>query len=403
MKRLFLQVVLTVFLFSLVLTSSDSLRVDSPWEVGFVDGENVSLPCNFTLDDDSGPIDLRKLEVEWINGPTILTYKNGKIETSSSYKGRLMMNEQNLRNGDATLILNNVTEMDVLTCIVTYSGEMRRDTIHLYPKLFVHCPEFIVASPGEESNFTCNFSSGSHGVQIFIDSPAFSIEWEKDSNKHLIARFSKVQEQYMDGVSMSMSEIHPRTFSLAFQSVNPDDYGNYTCKVYYPHYIQGSAVTALYKGHVMVKSTKTVEVTPGDDSNFIYTFSLDTQEGSPSIDNSLLSIEFHKDSNNNLFYLFQNGEEQVLDEKIKISRNPNKDSFILTLKDVELHHRGTYTCTIRYPNHKEGSASTILLVRKSLSSVHITNPVVLDMIVNFFLLFSLLLKQVNRYTHKHPH
>ena len=115
-------------------------------------------------------------------------------------------------------------------------------------KLFVHCPEFIVASPGEESTFTCGFSPSSSRVQIFIDSPAFSIEWNKDSNKHTIARFSKIEEHYMDGLSMYVSRVHHGTFSLTFKSVKPDDYGNYTCKVNYPHCIQGSAVTALYKG-----------------------------------------------------------------------------------------------------------------------------------------------------------
>ena len=102
-----------------------------PPEVGFVDGENVSLPCTFTLDDNSEPIDLSKLEVKWINGPTILTYRNGKIEPSSWYKDRVMMNEQNLRNGDATLILHHVTEVTMLTCIVTYNGETQRDTVLL--------------------------------------------------------------------------------------------------------------------------------------------------------------------------------------------------------------------------------------------------------------------------------
>nr|BAE93396.1 immunoglobulin superfamily 3 [Eptatretus burgeri] len=355
--------VLVILFFSLFFTSICGLKVESPSEVGFVDGKNVSLPCIFTVNDHSEPIDLSKLELEWTNGHAILTYKNGKIETSSSFKGRVMMNEQNLRNGDASLILNNVTEVDMLTCIVTYNGETRRDTIILQYKLFVHCPKFIVASPGEESTFTCDFSSGSRGVQIFIDSPAFSIEWNKDSNKHPIARFSKIDEHYMDGLRMSMSKVHHGTFSLTFKSVKPDDYGNYTCKVNYPHYIQGSAVTALYKGHVMVKSANTVEVTTGDNSNFIYTFSLDTQEGSPSIDNSLLSIEFYKDSNKNPLYLFQNGEQQVLDERMRISRNANGDSFILILKNVEFHHNGTYTCTMCYPNYKEGSTSTILLVR----------------------------------------
>uniref|UniRef100_A0A8C4Q928 Ig-like domain-containing protein n=1 Tax=Eptatretus burgeri TaxID=7764 RepID=A0A8C4Q928_EPTBU len=159
-----------------------------------------------------------------------------------------MMNEQNLRNGDVTLILHNVTEVTMLICIVTYNGETRRDTVILNHKLFVHCPEFIVASSGEESTFTCNFSPSSRGVQIFIDSPAFSIEWEKDSNEHPIARFSKIREHHMDGLRMSVSKVHHGTFSLTIKSVKPDNYGNYTCKVNYPHYIQGSAVTALYKG-----------------------------------------------------------------------------------------------------------------------------------------------------------
>uniref|UniRef100_A0A8C4NCR6 Ig-like domain-containing protein n=1 Tax=Eptatretus burgeri TaxID=7764 RepID=A0A8C4NCR6_EPTBU len=159
-----------------------------------------------------------------------------------------MMNEQNLRNGDATLILNHVTQVDMLTCIVTYNGETRRNSIILQSKLFVHCPKFIEASPGEESTFTCNFSTGSSGVQIFIDSPAFSIEWNKDSNKQPIARFSNVREHHMDGLNMSVTGVHHGTFSSTFKSVNPDDYGNYTCKVNYPHCIQGSAVTTLYMG-----------------------------------------------------------------------------------------------------------------------------------------------------------
>ena len=119
--------------------------------MGFVDGENVSLPCTFTLDYNSGPIDLSKLEVEWIHGATILTYKNRKIEQSSSYKGRVMMSEQNLINGDATLILTNVTRVAMLTCIVTYNGETHGDTINLNCKfkssLFSHSGLFIYLPP----------------------------------------------------------------------------------------------------------------------------------------------------------------------------------------------------------------------------------------------------------------
>uniref|UniRef100_A0A8C4NEQ6 Uncharacterized protein n=1 Tax=Eptatretus burgeri TaxID=7764 RepID=A0A8C4NEQ6_EPTBU len=206
----------------------------------------------------------------------------------------------------------------------------------------------------------------------------------------------------MDGLRMSLSKVHHGTFSLTFKSVKPDDYGNYTCKVNYPHYIQGSAVTALYKGHMIVKSTNTVEVTTGEDSNFNYMVSLDTQEGSPSIDDSVLSIKFCKDSNKNPLYLFQNGEVQVQDERMTISRNPNWDHFILTLKDVEFHQNGTYTCMIYYPNYKEGSTSTILIVRSEEKHTKLFPGWTLCVLLPVMLLLLVVVVCYHKKTDKYP-
>uniref|UniRef100_A0A8C4Q1K4 Ig-like domain-containing protein n=1 Tax=Eptatretus burgeri TaxID=7764 RepID=A0A8C4Q1K4_EPTBU len=252
MKRLFIRNILPVLMSCLFITSSNSLKVVAPREVGVVDGEKAFLPCIFTLDDKSVPINISRLEVEWTNGPTILTYKNGRIEPYSekACKGHAMMNEQNLRNGDATLILSNTNPFEdtLFVCDVTYNDETDWGVVKLKPKVLVHCPEFIVAPPVKESTVMCNFSLGSRGIPPSFDPSYLSIRWYKDSNKSSFARFTKGQEHHMDGVSMSVSEVRPDTFSLTLKSVKPDDYGYYTCKVNYPRCFPGYAVTALYMG-----------------------------------------------------------------------------------------------------------------------------------------------------------
>ncbi|XP_053550506.1 uncharacterized protein LOC128641937 [Bombina bombina] len=83
-------------------------------------GSNVSLPCTFTVDE--SPLKLNFLALLWKFGDLDIFTRDNKRKYSNP---RVVFNEGNVRKGDATLVLQNVSTSDEgsYTCTVVYSPE----------------------------------------------------------------------------------------------------------------------------------------------------------------------------------------------------------------------------------------------------------------------------------------
>ncbi|KAK2899441.1 hypothetical protein Q8A73_012570 [Channa argus] len=201
-------------------------------------GDTVTLPCQ-------APRNTNVQVVQWIrrdlNNPTVCFYRDGKCENSHpSFKGRVQLNRDRVKNGDVSLILKNVMISDsgAYECrVIQGESKRRKRDVHLddgdliKPIVYLTVGNsglLITAEPGDTVTLPCQAPRNTT-VQV--------VEWiRRDLNNPTVCfyRDGKCENShpsFKGRVQLNRDRVKNGDVSLTLKNVMISDSGAYECHV----------------------------------------------------------------------------------------------------------------------------------------------------------------------------
>nr|XP_020475825.1 V-set domain-containing T-cell activation inhibitor 1-like [Monopterus albus] len=204
-------------------------------------GQNVNLPCK-TNSSHIRAVEWTKTDLE--EPEYVLFYRDGHLDGAdqhSSFKGRVDLLDRQMKNGDLTLSLRNVTSTDTGTyeCRVSAGGSGRRKRAKIKGDLISRVklelkqhPDQInkTAEPGENITLPCRAPSSTNITVV---------EWIRpDLRPEYVFVYRSMQhdpdnqhEFFKDRVELEDSEMKDGNVSLVLRNVTTGDRGTYECRV----------------------------------------------------------------------------------------------------------------------------------------------------------------------------
>ncbi|XP_035985229.1 neural cell adhesion molecule 2-like [Fundulus heteroclitus] len=206
-----------------------------PTNITVEPGQNVILPCRTP---DSKPV----IAVEWsrtdLGSEYVLLYRNDRINLEHqhpSFKNRVDLQEGQIKAGDVSLVLKNVSTDDRGTyeCrVIQTETNSRRQTV-LYINL-------DVVPPPDQRNMTAELGQNVTLPCRALDSkPIIVVEWDRtDLGVEYVILFRNDQfdlenqhPSFKNRVDLQEGQIKDGDVSLTVKNVVTDDRGTYECRV----------------------------------------------------------------------------------------------------------------------------------------------------------------------------
>ncbi|XP_028420591.1 hemicentin-2-like [Perca flavescens] len=308
-----------------------------------VPGQDVILPCEAA--------DSSIRVVKWtrpdLKPDIVLLYSDGHLETynqNPSFKDRVELVDRELKDGNVSLILKNVSRHDTGTyeCRVKTgdSGHTKRDT-DPDPIRTVHLqvPDLIVvAVPGQDVNLSCQAA----------DSSLRAVKWSRDDlepDTVLLYRDGHLDTDHQypsfkDRVELVDRDLKDGEVSLTLKNVNKHDAGTYKCEVKTDDTDQIRPIRTI---RLQVPDLNVVKV-PGDD------VILPCQAAKSNIgvvkwsrpDLKPDTVLFYRDGHLNTDDQHSSfkGRVELVDRDLK-----DRDTSLI-LKHVNKHDAGIYNCRV---------------------------------------------------------
>ncbi|XP_035985231.1 tyrosine-protein kinase-like otk isoform X1 [Fundulus heteroclitus] len=198
-------------------------------------GQNVTLPCRTP---DSKPV----VGVEWdrtdLGSEYVLLYRNNQFDLEKqhpSFKNRVDLKEGQIKDGDVSLVLKNVSTDDRGTyeCLVVQTEINRRRQTVLYINL-------DVVPPPDQRNITAELGQNVTLPCRALDiKPVIVVEWDRtDLGVEYVILFRNNQfdlenqhPSFKNRVDLQEGQIKDGDVSLTVKNVVTDDRGTYECRV----------------------------------------------------------------------------------------------------------------------------------------------------------------------------
>ncbi|KAM4565009.1 coxsackievirus and adenovirus receptor homolog [Fundulus diaphanus] len=220
----------------LALTSIFILSASAdPTNITAEPGQNVTLPCRAP---DSKPV----VAVEWnrkdLGVEYVLLYRNNKFDLEQqhpSFKNRVDLEEGQIKDGDVSLVLKNVSTDDRGTyeCLVIQTETNHNRETVLYINL-------DVVPPPDQRNMTAELGQNVTLPCRALDiKPIIVVEWDRpDLGAEYVILFRNDQfdlenqhPSFKNRVDLQQKEIKAGDVSLIVKNVVTDDRGTYECRV----------------------------------------------------------------------------------------------------------------------------------------------------------------------------
>ncbi|XP_078101633.1 butyrophilin-like protein 2 isoform X4 [Sander vitreus] len=312
-------------------------------------GDDVILPCQAA--------DSSIRAVEWtrpdLKPPDyVLLYRDGHLDPTyqhPSFKDRVELVDRDLKDGDVSLILKNVSSIDNGTyeCRVKPGGSKRkkRAIIDSEPirtiRLQVTEPDLIVVvNPGDDVTLPCQAA----------DSSIRAVEWTRpdlEPDTVLLYRDGRLTPTYQhpsfkDRVELVDRDLKDGDVSLSLKNVRSIDAGTYECRVKTGDTDQIRLIRTV---RLQVPDLIVVPVNPGDD------VILPCQ----AADSSIRAVEWTRpDLEPDYVLLYRDGrldselQHPSFKDRVELVDRDLKDRDVsLTLKNVRSIDVGTYECQVK--------------------------------------------------------
>ncbi|XP_067380681.1 butyrophilin subfamily 2 member A1-like isoform X3 [Channa argus] len=199
-------------------------------------GENVSLPC---LAHKNSPIIVIGWHRRDLETGYVFLYRDGQSDPDvehPSYINRVELKDKQMKDGDISLILKNVTNSDTGTyeCHViqgeTDQGKTNETICIINLRVFKPVQN-ITARPGENVSLSCS---------VHKNSPILVIEWRRrfQNISDVVSVYRDGQSDpeqqhpfYIDGVEQKDKQMKDGDVSLILKNLEIQDTGTYECRV----------------------------------------------------------------------------------------------------------------------------------------------------------------------------
>ncbi|XP_038586457.1 matrix-remodeling-associated protein 5-like isoform X2 [Micropterus salmoides] len=331
---------LLVFLLArLSPASSDVVRVKP--------GDDVILPCQ------AGEASIRA--VEWtrpdLESDYVLLYRDGRSDPTHqhpSFKDRVQLVDRELKDGDVSLILKNVSSNDAGTyeCRVA-AGDSRRkranietEPIRIYQ---LEVSDVVRVKPGDDVILPCQAGD------VFIR----AVEWTRPDLEPEYVLFyrgrrsdpTQQHPSFKDRVQLVDRELKDGDVSLILKNVSSNDAGTYECRVAAGDSRRKRANIETEPIRIIqLEVSDVVQVKPGDD------VILPCQAG----DVFIRAVEWTRPDLEPEYVLFYRGrrsdptqQHPSFKDRVQLVDRELKDGDVsLILKNVSSNDAGTYECRV---------------------------------------------------------
>ncbi|XP_056414415.1 tapasin-related protein-like isoform X2 [Hyla sarda] len=186
-------------------------------------GDSVLLDCAFTVDHQA------KISVTWSYRESsevkILSYNGDTKKLQNNWKDAYM-NVEELKTGNASLLVNNLKKEGLFTCTVSVASLFAEQQIHLYiresPLVTLNVGSALTLSEGDEQKFVCD-ASGYYPLDV-------NIEWLRE-----LPNTGLLPSVLSNVVYSSHKHNHNGTYSLSgfflYTASLQDNGVTFTCRV----------------------------------------------------------------------------------------------------------------------------------------------------------------------------
>ncbi|CAI5678498.1 unnamed protein product [Oreochromis niloticus] len=322
------------------------LHVDPPVPENITaeSGQNVTLTCRAP--------NINIFAVEWSRGSLgdeyVFVYRKSHFDPEHqhpSFKNRVDLQDRQMKDGDVSLILNNVTINDDGTykCRVYVEETKPRRLINII-HLTVDPPEQknITAESGQDVTLTCRAPNNN----IIV------LEWSRADlgDKYVLLYRDDVfapdnqHPSFKNRVDLQDRQMKDGDVSLILKDVTINDTGRYECRVFMKETKSWRSISIIYL-HVVLPEQKNITAESGQDVTLTCR----------APNENYITVEWSRaDLGDKHVLLYRDGkfvpDEQHLSFKNRVDLQDikMKDGDVsLILKDVTINDAGTYNCHVQ--------------------------------------------------------
>ncbi|XP_028420597.1 hemicentin-1-like [Perca flavescens] len=333
------------------LISTIRLQVTDLIVVTVDPGDDAILPCQAA--------DSSIIFVEWsrpdLEPDNVFLYRDGHLDTTyqnPSFKDRVELVDRDLKDGDVSLILKNVSSIDTGTykCLVITRGSGRtKGDIDSYQIITIRLQVIdrtVTVHPGDDVILPC----------WAADSSIRAVEWSRpdlEPDNVFLYRDGHLDTTYQnpsfkDRVELVDRDLKDRDVSLILKNVNINDNGTYECGVKTSGSTRKKRDTNsdhISTIRLQVPDLMEVTVDPGDD------VILPCQAAGSSI----RAVKWTRpDLEPDNVFLYRDGhldptyQHPSFKDRVELVDRDLKDGDAsLILKNVSTHDAGTYECRVK--------------------------------------------------------
>ncbi|XP_076734738.1 polymeric immunoglobulin receptor-like isoform X2 [Maylandia zebra] len=215
------------------LSSSLSLIVDPPAEKIIIaeSGQNVTLPCRDSNNNNITVVEWSKAD---LGDKYVFLHRDGQSVPANqhpSFKNRVDLHDRQMKDGDVSLILRNVTTADdgIYECSLLIGGTQAwRQSIDL---IILPAEKIITAKPGQDVTLTCRTPNNNNNT---------SVEWRRtdlESEYVLLYQHGHVDPSnqhpsFKNRVDLQDRQMKDGDVSLILRNVTINDTEIYECLVF---------------------------------------------------------------------------------------------------------------------------------------------------------------------------
>ncbi|XP_020389521.2 tyrosine-protein phosphatase non-receptor type substrate 1-like [Rhincodon typus] len=331
---------------------TQTILIQSPEAVTVTEGGTVTIRCDLRSSNADYTVD--KYDLHWHHsrvGPIILThYVNNHVYRSRGFSERFQLS-RNVPSNSYILTIRDLKLTDTNTYICeiwgkVYGNGTRLNVTIANPPILLQSPILERVTEGHTARLQCTMRNAAvthTDVHWYRERPGNNTEWVLTHDVRNITQWSPgFTERFQSSRDSSNN-----SFILTITNVQPSDTGVYYCKVWGDISGNGSQLTVTdpLADPVLIQYPVVSKVPEGETVEF------QCAMYNASVIDTDVHWHYQRPGSNTEWVIsqFVNGtltKAQGFHDRVHVSRNVSRNSYILSLVNVTLNDSAVYRCSV---------------------------------------------------------